>query len=644
MSDSVIRSLLDAMTVSVGVPFQSVTDAPLDARRAAIQALATAHTPIESIQIDDQHFLGLRYDDRLGSVVLAGPYRKSPDPTSGDDAITTDTEERVLRALTAIAPGLRDIANEHRQRLELATQLEVSTSSVLAVTGELALDTVLRRIVDLSRQLAGAKYAALGVPDDSRRLVAFITSGMTDEQERRIGELPRGRGILGLLLEEPKTIRLRELGEHPASVGFPPRHPPMNSFLGVPIIAHGRVLGNLYLTDKLAEEEFSVRDERLVEILALHAAVAIENARLYQTVEREQHRLRAVLEQLPEAVMIVERDPEIVTLVNGQTSQLLGWRIETPMPLADYVAMNTRETSDGDPISDDDLPIVRAVRHGESTHLRDVLITRPDGSQITVLLNAAPTLGSEGSIIGAIAVFQDVTLIRDAEQLKDDFLSIVSHELRTPLTTIRGGATMLLRDSGRLDAETRDEILGDISNESNRLAILVENMVQLAHIRAGRLAMETEPVHVLGAIRSAVNAEQQQLASRKCTMTSSPDLVVAADPRSLDQIIRNLLHNAVKYSPPESPIEVSATRDDQLKMAAISVRDHGIGIDEKDVPHVFERFRRASAVESSQIPGMGLGLYLCRELVEALDGKIWIESPPDGGTIVAFSLPVAADD
>jgi PAS domain S-box-containing protein len=634
MSDSVIRPILDALTVSVGVPFRSIRNAPAPIRSRAMQAFADAGTSTIAFEMDHRRFVALRYDERTPSAVIVGPYQIADDPAM---------EERALRALTAIGPGLRELAIERRQRLDLATQLEVATSSVIAVTGELDLGTVLRRIVDLARQLAGARYAALGVPDENHNLSAFITSGLTDEQEAQIGELPRGRGILGLLLEEPKSIRLSDLGQHPSSVGFPEHHPPMTTFLGVPIVAHGNVLGNLYLTDKVTEPEFNIRDERLIEILARHAAVAIENARLYESLERQQYWLQAVLAQLPEAVMIVQRFPDVVTLVNEQTCRLLGWEITTPISLDEYVSRNQRRTPDDRPMSVDELPIVRAVRHGEMTSQQEVTILRPDGSRITVLLNAAPIVDAEGSTVGAIAVFQDITLIKDAEQLKDDFLSIVSHELRTPLTTIRGGATMLLRDLERLDAETRDEILLDISHESNRLAILVENMVQLAHIRAGRLAMETEPVHIHSAVRSAITAEQLQLGSRECVVTGEQGLVVAADPRSLDQVVRNLIHNAIKYSPTGSPIEVSIESDDAGVTAHIAVRDHGIGIDAEDVPIVFDRFRRASTVESGHIPGMGLGLYLCRELVEAHDGEIWIEAPSGGGTRVVFSMPIVAE-
>jgi len=153
-------------------------------------------------------------------------------------------------------------------------------------------DKVLQKIVDLARELVSARYAALGVPGPDGTLAQFVTSGMSNKEAAQIEAKPTGQGILDLLLAEPQTLRLHDLNQHPRSVGFPPHHPPMTSFLGVSITARGNLLGNLYLTDKIGEDGFSERDEWLVQALAAHAAVAIENAHLYDQVRRT-----AVLEE-----------------------------------------------------------------------------------------------------------------------------------------------------------------------------------------------------------------------------------------------------------------------------------------------------------------------------------------------------------
>ncbi|WP_205528373.1 GAF domain-containing sensor histidine kinase [Desertimonas flava] len=162
-------------------------------------------------------------------------------------------------------------------------QLRRLLDAVMAVGSELSLPTILRRIIETATELVDARYGALGVLDESRtRLSEFITVGIDDDTIRRIGDLPEGHGILGLLIVDPKPLRLPDLSAHPDSFGFPPNHPPMTSFLGVPILLRNEVFGNLYLTDKADGDVFTDVDEELVVGLAAAAGLAIENARLYQ--------------------------------------------------------------------------------------------------------------------------------------------------------------------------------------------------------------------------------------------------------------------------------------------------------------------------------------------------------------------------
>ena len=168
----------------------------------------------------------------------------------------------------------------------LARQLLALREAALAISANLSLAETLKHIVTAAADLADARYAALGVPDESGAYLAeFVTTGMAAEDIARISHRPRGLGILGVILREGKSLRLRNLHDHPRAVGFPDNHPPMTSFLGVPIVRKGERLGNLYLTDKRTADEFSADDQHLIELLAAHAGVAIENARLYARVQ-----------------------------------------------------------------------------------------------------------------------------------------------------------------------------------------------------------------------------------------------------------------------------------------------------------------------------------------------------------------------
>ncbi len=165
------------------------------------------------------------------------------------------------------------------------TSLRQLLDAVMAIGSDLDLEATLRRIIEAATALVDARYGALGVLDTDRTgLVEFITVGIDDETHRAIGDLPKGHGILGLLIREPRPLRLPDLHEHPDSFGFPPHHPEMRSFLGVPVVVRGEVFGNLYLTDKQSAEVFSDIDEELTVALAAAAGVAIENARLHARV------------------------------------------------------------------------------------------------------------------------------------------------------------------------------------------------------------------------------------------------------------------------------------------------------------------------------------------------------------------------
>ncbi|MFZ0919935.1 MAG: GAF domain-containing sensor histidine kinase [Candidatus Dormiibacterota bacterium] len=167
----------------------------------------------------------------------------------------------------------------------------------LALAADLSLPTLLQRIVDLAVELTGAQYGAVGVlAPDGVELSDFITSGLSEQQRTAIGDLPRGRGILGVLIREPTVLRLQDIGQDPRSAGFPPNHPPMRSFLGAPIRAHGRVFGNIYLTDKQGASEFSDDDEAATLILATQAGVAIANAQLYDELRLRERWLDSVRE------------------------------------------------------------------------------------------------------------------------------------------------------------------------------------------------------------------------------------------------------------------------------------------------------------------------------------------------------------
>src|SRR5919198_6316795 len=176
-------------------------------------------------------------------------------------------------------------------------RLRILVDAGIALSSELSLDALLQRIVETAAELTEARYAALGVIDRAGQgLERFLTTGVDAETHAAIGELPRGRGILGVLIRDAAPLRLHDLADDPRSVGFPTNHPPMRSFLGVPVMLRGVAYGNLYLTEKAEGEDFTEDDQELVRLLAAQAAVAIENARLYESATQWSRQLESLIE------------------------------------------------------------------------------------------------------------------------------------------------------------------------------------------------------------------------------------------------------------------------------------------------------------------------------------------------------------
>jgi signal transduction histidine kinase len=228
--------------------------------------------------------------------------------------------------------------------------------------------------------------------------------------------------------------------------------------------------------------------------------------------------------------------------------------------------------------------------------------------------------------------------LRRANEAKDEFLGMMSHELRTPLTVINGGARVLRARSAELDSESRESILADIEGESDRLFRMVENLLALAHLEFGEV-FDVEPVHATRLAEKVVAAFRTRRPNREVVLDVQPGAeTFAAQPVYLEQVIRNLLSNADKYSPQGKPITIQVRRVSE-GVGEFCVQDRGVGVDADEVDLIFERFYRSERT-SRLVGGSGVGLALCKRLIEAMSGHIWARPRDGGGLEVGFSLPL----
>ena len=241
---------------------------------------------------------------------------------------------------------------------------------------------------------------------------------------------------------------------------------------------------------------------------------------------------------------------------------------------------------------------------------------------------------------GTVAVLHDVTGLHRVEQAKSDFVSMVSHELRTPLTSIKAYVDTLQREDVQFDEETRSSFINVISRETERMTRLINDILDLSRIEAGRLDLKPTFVDLPELMRRVVSRTESQTVDHRITLDLPDDMgPVLAEQAKLEQVMLNLIGNAIKYSPEGGDIEIAVRRLKEKSMVLVS--DHGIGIPEEQLPFIFEKYHRAGMTSGGGIRGAGLGLFVTKSIIEAHGGRIWAESAEGAGTTVIFTVPLA---
>jgi two-component system phosphate regulon sensor histidine kinase PhoR len=270
-----------------------------------------------------------------------------------------------------------------------------------------------------------------------------------------------------------------------------------------------------------------------------------------------------------------------------------------------------------------------------------VPLLRKDGSTAWVRYSANTVNTKDGKPNLKVVVVHDVTAQREAEELKSDFVATISHELRTPLTPLKGFLSTLLQGTVEDSQEARQEYYEIMLKQTNRLERLITDLLEVSRVEADRPLIENETVKLTTLISEQVRAFQDQYPNRVIRL-EVPDrgVLVYADHSALGLVVSNLISNALKYSSSDSPVDVTASAEGNL--VVVSVRDQGDGIPFSEQERIFDRFYQVGSVHTRKKGGVGLGLYIARRLVEAMSGRLWVESHPSMGSTFFFTLPLAA--
>jgi PAS domain S-box-containing protein len=564
------------------------------------------------------------------------------------------------------------------------------------LSAELDLETLVQAVTDAVTAVTGARCGAFyfNHADENGLYAPYTIAGCNEFP------LPPKGEIFQAVFHADGLMRVDDVAE---DVRFRnAANPDLRSFLAVPVISRrGGVLGGLFLAHPRANV-FEQRDERLAAGLAAQAAIAMDNAQLYEGERAARADAEAGSRRqafLAEASAILSSSLDYHETLNSLAQMcvpyLADWcsidlwdgeeirrvavvhndpaKLEFALRLQEKYPANPHQPEvralleEGKPIHFPEIPEELLLRNTRSEEHRQLMKSLGARSSMAVPLKTG------GRTIGILSLVsaesgrryteRDVALARDlgeraglavenamlyqrsqeigeelrkANEAKDEFLGLVSHELRTPITTIFGGARLLRTRNDNLDEESRIGVLQDIEQESERLHRIVEDLLVLARAELGE-EVQTEPILVQRMTERTVSAFNKRRPGRAFVLHLDDGLPpVRASNVYLEQILRNLMNNADKYSPPDTEIEIHARMEGDD--VVVSVMDRGPGIPAEESELIFERFYR-SVGTAKTAGGAGIGLTVCRRLVEAQHGRIWAEPREGGGLIVSFSLP-----
>ena len=404
----------------------------------------------------------------------------------------------------------------------------------------------------------------------------------------------------------------------------------------VPMEADGQVVGFAAAFGPRVDADFTGDDTETLLTLANQGAAALVNEELYRAAENERAQLRDIVGHSSDGIYTVGPDRTVKSW-NAAMVALTGYEEDEAVGQKCFNLLRARD-ADGVDMCAADCPILAAAASGHE-EVRDASVLNKEGLARWIRYAHAPIIGSSGEMDADVVVVRDVTRERQTDELKNDFVASVSHELRTPLTPIKGFLMTLLREDRDFAQDRRREYYKLMLLQSQRLERLIEDLLEVTRLEAGAGLVDATAIDAVDLVGQVVDRFTSEDPDRTVRVVA-PDHAVycRGDWMRVDQVLGNLLSNALRYAPPHEPVEVRLVP--QGREVVFEVRDWGPGIPIDEQSRIFERFHRVGHYMTREPGGAGLGLYLAKRLVEAMGGRIWVSSRLGHGSVFSFALPV----
>ena len=535
----------------------------------------------------------------------------------------------------------------------LRDRLSKLSEANLRINESLDFDNVLHEVLESARLLTGAHCGVITVLDRAGEVEESLSSGLTSEENEQLWVLPEGQRFFDCLSAIPVPLRVDDIFSFFRSQGYPEFQVLAEvgssfagtiSFLAAPIRYNGEGLGYIFLAKREPGQAFSRADEETLVMFASQAALVIANARRYREEQRARTDLEVLINTSPVGVIVFDAKTGVPVSLNREASRIVG-ELLTPGQLPEQLLeVMTFRRADGREISLEEFPLSRALSTGETVRAEEIVIQVPDGRQTVTLINATPIFEEDGGLASVIVTMQDMTPLEDLERLRSEFLGMVGHELRMPLAAITGSIVTLLDGSLELDQSEMRQFFRIIEEQSYFMRDLISDLTDVARIESGTLDVAPEPAEVADLVDRARNIVLNSENEKNIHINLPRDLPrVLADRRRITQVLSNLFSNAARHSPEGSAIRVTAAHENFH--VVIWVANEGKGVPTERLPYLFRKFSRFEIEGNGrESKGAGLGLAICKGIVEAHGGRIWAESDgEDLGTRFIFTLPVAQD-